>query len=168
MTAASGSSIWSSKGSSSAASSTSLLVRVEATIVPVFASTARCSFLQARRRWVPCFSTSHSPGPFSFTPVLSGAPVRSPPGEPPPVSWIVGSRSNGSCAGPDGLRHRQVQPHQPEQRADQPFGLAQRLVKHCPQDQRCLDREVRVARLAARRGPRRRSPGSDRLLTEPH
>jgi hypothetical protein len=65
------------------------------------------------------------------------------------------------------VRHRQIQPDQLEQGADQPFGLAQRLVKHCPQDQRRLDREVRVTRLTARRGPRRRPPSGDRLLTEP-
>ena len=65
------------------------------------------------------------------------------------------------------IRHRQIQPHQLEQGADQPLGLPQRLVKHCPQDQRCLDREIRVARLAARRGPRRRPPRGDRLFREP-
>src|SRR3954447_13234089 len=32
-------------------------------IRPVSASVARCSTLQARRRLVPCFSVSHSPGP---------------------------------------------------------------------------------------------------------
>ena len=63
--------------------------------------------------------------------------------------------------------HRQIQPHQLEQRADQPLGLAQRLVKHCPQDQRCLDGEIRVARLTARRGPGRRPPRCDRLVPEP-
>ena len=65
------------------------------------------------------------------------------------------------------VRHRQIQPHQLEQRADQPLGLAQRLVKHCPQDQRCLDGEIRVARLTARRGPRRRPPRCNRFLREP-
>lgn len=34
------------------------------------ASTPRCSFHQTRRRWVPCFSASHSPSPLNFTPVL--------------------------------------------------------------------------------------------------
>src|SRR5512133_775668 len=48
-----------------------------------------------------------------------------------------------------------------------PFGLAQWLVKHCPQDQRCLDCEIRVARLTARCGPRRRPPRGDRLVREP-
>jgi hypothetical protein len=64
------------------------------------------------------------------------------------------------------VRHRQIQPHQLEQGADQPFGLAQRLVKYCPQDQRRLDGRIRIARLAARRGRRRRLPGCDRLLAE--
>jgi hypothetical protein len=65
------------------------------------------------------------------------------------------------------IRHRQIQPHQLEQRADQPLGLPQRLVKHRPQDQRCLDREIRVACLSARRGPWRRPPRGDRLVREP-
>ena len=43
-------------------------------------------------------------------------------------------------------RHRQIQPRQLEQRIDQPFGLAQRLMEHCPQDQRRLDGEIRADR----------------------
>ena len=56
------------------------------------------------------------------------------------------------------VRHRQIQPHQLEQRADQSLGLPQRLVKHCPEDQRRLDCEIRAARLTARRGPGCRLP----------
>ena len=63
--------------------------------------------------------------------------------------------------------YQQIQAHQPEQRSDQPFGLAQRLVKHCPEDQRCLDCEVRVARLTARRGPGCRPPSFNGIVTEP-
>ena len=85
-------------------------------------------------------------------------------------------RSHRQCPGSSAqcrmVRHRQIQPHQLEQRADQPLGLAQRLVKHCPQDQRCLDGEIRVARLTARRGPRRRPPSCDasslnQIVSEP-
>lgn len=50
---------------------TSWSVRGAAMIRPLAASTPTCSFFQARRRWVPCFSASHSPGPHSLTPVLS-------------------------------------------------------------------------------------------------
>src|SRR3954469_12838671 len=53
------------------ASSTSFAVSAAATISPVLASMPICSFLQERRVFVPCFSTSHSPAPQSFNPVLS-------------------------------------------------------------------------------------------------
>ena len=49
----------------------SLSVSTEAMIRPVSASAARCRFFHDRRRLVPCFSTSHSPGPQNFSPVLS-------------------------------------------------------------------------------------------------
>ena len=68
---ATGPSTWSSRGPTCEPSSASLSVSADATIRPVSASVARCSFLQARRRLVPCFSTSHSPGPHSRRPVLS-------------------------------------------------------------------------------------------------
>ena len=63
--------IWSSKGSTCEPSSTSLVVSSEARICPVSASTPMCSLRQDRRLRVPCFSTSHSPGPQSRRPVLS-------------------------------------------------------------------------------------------------
>ena len=46
-----------------------------AMICPVSASTGMWSFLQNRRALVACFSTSHSPGPQSLSPVLSTAGV---------------------------------------------------------------------------------------------
>ena len=58
-----GSAIWSSRGSTCEASSTSRSVRMEATIRPVTASKPMCSLRHERRLLVPCFSTSHSPGP---------------------------------------------------------------------------------------------------------
>src|SRR4051794_9889468 len=71
VTDATGPSTWSSRGPTCEPSSTSLSVNTEATIRPVSASVARCSTLQARRRLVPCFSISHSPGPQRRRPVLS-------------------------------------------------------------------------------------------------
>ena len=66
------------------ASSTSLGVSVEATIWPVPASTPRCSVRHDRRVAVPCFSSSHSPLPHSFRPVLSTSRCKGP--APPPAS----------------------------------------------------------------------------------
>ena len=45
-------------------------VRMEATIRPLTASKPMCSLRHERRLLVPCFSTSHSPGPPSFSPEL--------------------------------------------------------------------------------------------------
>ena len=70
-----------------------------ATIWPVSASTPRCSLRQDRRGLVPCFSTSHSPGPHSFRPVLSTSrctgslPERG--AAAPPTSRPGGSGSSG-------------------------------------------------------------------------
>src|SRR5215216_4794215 len=71
MNEAIGPSTWSSKGPTWEPSSTSWVVSVAATIWPVSASLPRCNFRQDRRALVPCFSTSHSPGPHSVRPVLS-------------------------------------------------------------------------------------------------
>ncbi len=63
------------------------------------ASSPMCSFFQARRVFVPCFSISHSPAPHSFRPVLS-------------TSRCTGSRPvlRRSCATSNvsALRHRVV------------------------------------------------------------
>src|SRR3954462_13900487 len=58
MKTSTGSAIWSSRGSTCEASSTS--VRMEATIRPVTASKPMCNLRHDRRLLVPCFSTSHS------------------------------------------------------------------------------------------------------------
>jgi hypothetical protein len=41
----------------------SFSVNVAATIIPVTASVARCSFRQVRLAFAPCFSRDHSPAP---------------------------------------------------------------------------------------------------------
>lgn len=46
-------------------------VNVAATICPVPMSTPTWNLRHERRLVEPCFSTSHSPGPLSFSPVLS-------------------------------------------------------------------------------------------------
>src|SRR3954464_13314560 len=88
VTEATGPGIWSSKGPTWLPSSTSRPVSAAATIWPVSASTPRCNFRQDRRLQEPCFSTSHSPGPHSFSPVLS-------------TSRCTGSASRPASALPD-------------------------------------------------------------------
>ena len=51
--------------------STSFVVRVDATIRPVPASTPMGSLRHKRRVLPPCFPSSHSPGPYSGSPVQS-------------------------------------------------------------------------------------------------
>ena len=144
-------------------SSASLSVSTEATIRPVSASVARCSTLQARRRLVPCFSTSHSPGPQSFSPVLStsrctGAAPR------------LGSRHLqrlGPAAQGAVVRHREIEIEQLQDGADQPLGLAQRQAEHGSQGQRRRDRQIGVGGLPAPAGARRCHPGRDCLRREP-
>ena len=156
---------WSSRGSTCEASSTSRSVRMEATIRPVTASKPMWNLRQERRLLVPCFSTSHSPGPLSFRPELStsrwiGSPV------------ARGCAGSSSALGPPAeggeVRHRQVEAEQLEDRADQSLGLAQRQMEHRAQCQSCRDRQVRVVGLTAWRRPRRRFPGGDGLIREPH
>ena len=90
---------WSSNGPTWEASSTSRSVSVAATIRPVSASTPTCILRQDRRVRVPCFSTSHSPAPQSFRPVLSTSRCR---GSPPPHRRGRGTSSVSA------LRHRVV------------------------------------------------------------
>ena len=65
------------------------------------------------------------------------------------------------------VRHGEVEPEQAEDGADQALGLAQRKAEHRPQRQRRGDRQRRVVRLPAGRGPGLRLPGRDRLVGEP-
>src|SRR4051794_36103084 len=159
-----GSAIWSSRGSTCEASSTSRSVRMEATIRPVTASKPMCNLRHDRRLRVPCFSTSHSPGPPSFSPELSTSRWIG-----PPVEWgCAGIQALSAPAEGGEIGHRQVEAEQLEDRADQSLGLAQRQMEHRAQGQSCRDCQVRVVRLTAWRGPRRGFPGGDRLIREPH
>ena len=107
------------------------------------ASKPMCSLRQERRLLVPCFSTSHSPGPPSFSPELSTSRWIG----PPVARGCAGSsRRLGSPAEGGEVRHRQVEAEQLEDRADQPLGLAQRQTEHSAQGQGCRDRQVRVVR----------------------
>ena len=65
------------------------------------------------------------------------------------------------------IGNRQVNAHEVQQRSEQPLGLAQRLVKHQPDHEGCLDRCLRVARLTAGRRSRRCRPGCDGLVADP-
>ena len=74
------------------------------------------------------------------------------------VQRAGGLRTNphGQGSGPSAqggvIRHRQVQPQQLHQRADQSFGLPEGQMEKRPQGQRRLDRHGRVARLSAAGG----------------
>ena len=124
-----------------------------------------CSLRQERRLLVPCFSTSHSPGPLSFRPGTVDQQVDRSAGG-------AGLRRQFQRLGPPAeggeVRHRQVEAEQLEDRADQSLGLAQRQVEHSAERQSCRNRKVGVVRLTARRGPRRGFPGGDGLIREPH
>ena len=65
------------------------------------------------------------------------------------------------------VRHGKIEPEQVEDRADQPFGLAQGQAEHGPQRQRGGDRQGRVPGLPAPGRAGRRAPGRDRLIGEP-
>jgi hypothetical protein len=102
-----------------------------------------CSLRQDRRRDVPCFSTSHSPPPPSFKPVLS-------------TSEYSGgrNRSAGAAASPACsaaqrrvVWHGEVKPRQSDDGVDQPLGLPQRRAKDCAQRQCRGDRQGRVVPL---------------------
>src|SRR5271165_2123178 len=159
-----GSVIWPRSASAIAASSTSFLVTSTATISPLTASTPICSLRQDRRRDVPCFSTSHSPAPPSFSPVLSTSKCSGP----------VAARRGGHLqrlrppAQRGVVRHREVKPEQTDDRADEPLGLPQRQAKDHAYRQRRGDRQGRIVRLAAWRGSRLRSPRLDRLVGKPN
>ena len=65
------------------------------------------------------------------------------------------------------VRHREIEPEQAEDGADQPLGLAQGEAEDGPQGQRRRDRQGGVGGLPARRGARFRLPRRDRRLGEP-
>ena len=72
-----------------------LALNVLATIRPVPASTPRCSIRHDRRVAVPCFSSSHSPLPHSFKPVLSTSRCR---GSPSPAPAVPGRGTSSVAA----------------------------------------------------------------------
>src|SRR4051812_40115242 len=65
------------------------------------------------------------------------------------------------------VRDAELDPEQPEHAADEALGLAQGKVEDQPQRQHQLDRQVRVAGLAAWGRPRRCLPAGDRRLVQP-
>jgi hypothetical protein len=65
------------------------------------------------------------------------------------------------------VRNREIEPKQAEHAGDEPFSLAQGQVEDEPQDQHQLDRQVRIERLTARRGPSGCMPSGNGRLVEP-
>src|SRR4051812_39288125 len=65
------------------------------------------------------------------------------------------------------VRNREIETEQADDGADQPFGLAQSQTEHSFEGQGRRDRQIRVVRLATRRGARLRLPGRNRRLREP-
>ena len=63
--------------------------------------------------------------------------------------------------------HGQIEPEQAQHAAAERLGLAQGEAEDEPQDERQFDRQVRVARLPARRGPTRCLPFVERRFVEP-
>src|SRR4051812_20579576 len=156
---------WSSKGPTCEPSSPSWVVSADATIRPVSASTPTWSFRQDRRLLAPCFSTSHSPGPQSFRPVLStsrctGSASLSDRGRG--TSKVSARRAQGGM-----VRHGESETKQADDGADQAFGLAQGQAEHGLERQRRRDRQGGIVRLTARRGARLGVPGRNRLVREP-
>ena len=66
------------------------------------------------------------------------------------------------------IRDGQVDLQHSHDRANQPFGLAQRQSKHRSQCQSRLNGEIGIVRLAARRGSGLRLPTSQRFVGEPN
>ena len=64
--------------------------------------------------------------------------------------------------------NREVETHYPEQRVQEPFGLAQREMVDEPQGQSGLDGEIRVAPLPTPPAAPAGRPGSDRFRGHPH
>jgi hypothetical protein len=121
----------------------------------------------------------HSPGPAPLGAVLLRQPLaRAAELQPRAVHQQVHRRAPrlrsrhlqrlGAAAQGRVIRPREIETEQLQDRADQPFGLAQRQAEHRPQRQRCHDRQAGVARLTASAGAWLSSPGRDCLRREPH
>ena len=158
------------KAPTSAPSSTSLAVSDAAPIQPVPAPTPMCSFLQDRRVLVPCFSSSHSPAPQSFRPVLSTSRCKSSPsrrGCRRGTSSVSVRQLKVEWSGTRSSTPSRPMPEQADDGADQTLGLAQRQAEHRAQGERRQDGERRVAGLPAWGVARRCPPALDRLVREP-
>ena len=66
------------------------------------------------------------------------------------------------------IRHRQKEPEQADNGADQALGLAQCQAENRAQGERCQDREGRAAGLPAWSGARLCPPVVNRLIREPN
>ena len=137
-------------------------------ICPLSASTAIWSLgAEACRDLAPCLSSSHSPAPNTFKPVLSTSTCSG------PSSWM---------APPAGPRHpslrpaaqrrmvgnRQIKAQQIEQREHQPLALAQTKPEYAPQCQDGLDGKIGIAGLAAACLSPWRLPFSQGFRCHPH
>jgi hypothetical protein len=66
------------------------------------------------------------------------------------------------------IGHGEIKTEQANERPDQPFGLAQSQAKDGAQGERRRDRQGRVVRLPAARGPGCSAPSRDRRVREPY
>ncbi len=120
-----------------------------------------------------------SPGPAPAHAMLIAVPLADPVDLEPGAVNHQGDRPRWQCRGQHRrparraptdrgvIGNRQIDVHEIQQRTEQPFGLAQRLMEDKPDHDRSFDRGVRVARLTARRHSRRCAPGGNRLLADP-
>src|SRR5208282_4919563 len=155
----------SNKGSTCEASSTSLSVKSNVTISPLFASRPICNLRQARRFAVPCFSNNHSPAPRKFQPRAVNDQVQVARSNPRPFGNRQSARPSAQRRM---IRDGQVDLQHSHDRANQPFALAQRQSKHRSQCQSRLNGKIGIVRLAARRGSGLRLPTSQRFVGEPN
>ena len=115
-----------------------------------------------RRAWVPCFPTSHSPAPHSFSPVLSTSRcIMAGPRRPRHLQRRRPAAQGGVVG------HAQGESEQADDGTDQALGLAQRQAEQRAQGAGCGDRQGRIPGLAALCGARCRAPTLDRLGREP-
>ena len=94
---------------------------------PVSTSVPVCRVRQARRVLVPCFSSSHSPAPHSFSPAVD----QQVHGPAMAVRHWPRHLQRGGPAGQGGVVwRREIKPEQGDDGADQLLGLAGRQAEH--------------------------------------
>jgi hypothetical protein len=95
--------------------------------------------------------------------------VRSPSSGPsrPPGRRCGGKTGCGSCAGPDGLGHREIEAEQIHDRTKHAFGLTPRPTECQPQHQAHFDDDIQYPRPAALPPRRRHIRPSSRLCNGP-